>query len=207
MTRISIDDSLSEASRWEMAESVGDVLNAVLSDLPPNRIVTSISVDGQTVQRQHSSEALKSSLQAVKEIQIRTGDACLWASNGLDRAVSDIDRLQKSLLLSAELFRDQKKNEGNRIFLRCVEGLENFLDTIVLTRLAMKLDFARIAVDGITLARLEKDFTSILRGIVECQENQDFDGLADKVEYELLPNFSSWTRALNQLQLSLNSNA
>lgn len=207
MIRISIDDRLSESSGLEGLDSVGDVVDAIMMDLPPNRIVTSIAVDGQTVQRQQSSEALKSRLEAIRELQIRTADAQVWASNGLDRAISDIGRLQKTLLLSAEFFRDERKLEGHRIFLRCVEGLERFLDTIVLTRLAMKLDFSRLHVDGITLARLEKDFSAILIGIVTCQENQDFEGLADKVEYELLPCFASWTRALTQLRNSMHSNA
>jgi hypothetical protein len=204
--RISIDDSVTDSS-FENLDCVGDVINAVASDLPPNRIVTSVFVDGQMVPRQQSSPALKGRLEAIRELQIRTADAQVWATNGLDRAVSDVERLQKSLSLTAEFFRDGKQLEGSRIFLHCVEGLERFLDTIVLTRLAMKLDFTRLQVEGITLARLEKDFSAILTGIVECQERRDFDGLADKVEYELLPNFASWTRALTQLRISFHSNA
>lgn len=207
MIRISIDDSPSESNRWEAADKVEDVVSAVVSNLPPNRIVTSICVDGRTLHRQQGSEALKERLDVIRDLQIRTADAHVWASNGLDRAVSDIERLQKSLLLSAEFFRDERTGEGNKIFLRCVEGLEQFLDTIVLTRLAMKLDFQRIQVDGITLARLERDFASILAAIVQCQERQDYEGLADRVEYELLPCFASWSRALGQLRLSLHSNA
>ncbi len=134
-------------------------------------------------------------------------EVALFVSRGLDRAITDVERLQKTLLLASELFRDERKVEGHRIFLHCVEGLERFLDTIVLTRLARKLDFSRLEVDGVSLARLEKDFSSILIGIVDCQERQDFEGLADKVEYELLPCFASWSRALSQIQRSANSNA
>jgi hypothetical protein len=207
MIRISIDDSVAESNRLETLDSVGDVVEAVLTGLPPNRIVTSISVDGNVVARQQSSEALKGRLEAIRELQIRTADAHAFAANGIDRAISDVSRLQKTLMLSAEFFRDHRKLEGNRIFLHCIEGLERFLDTIVLTRLAMKLDFTRLEVDGVTLARLEKDFAAILNGIVECQERQDFDTLADKLEYELLPNFASWMRALHQLRMSMHSNA
>ncbi len=207
MIRISVDDSVAENLGLEYAVSVEDAVNLVLSELPPNRIVTHISVDGQPLQRQQSCDALKSRLEVIRELQIRTADAQVWASNGLDRAVSDIDRLQQSLLLAAEFFRDSRFVDGNRIFLRCVEGLERFLDTIVLTRLAMKLDFERIAVDGISLARLESDLSSILQGIMDCQERSDFEGLADKVEYELLHCFHSWSRALTQLQKSFYSNA
>lgn len=203
MIRISIDDSLAEETRWERAECVEDVVNAVASNLPPNRIVTSIFVDGQQVPRQQASQALKGRLEAIRELQIRTADAHTWASHGLDRAVSDIDRLQKSLQAAAELYWEGKVVEGSRIFVRCVEGLERFLETIVLTRLAMNLDFQRLTVDGISLARLESDFALTLRRIVDCQERQDYEGLADKVEFSLLPCFSSWTRALIQIQRSL----
>jgi hypothetical protein len=207
MVRISIDDSVSESGQWDLNQSVEDVVNSVLSELPPNRVVTSISIDGRQVPRQQSSERLKESLQIVKELQIRTGDAQLWAIGGMERAISDIERLQKSLILAAELFREDRKPEGNRIFLHCVEGLERFLDTIVLTRLAMKLDFQKLNVDGISLARLEKDFSLILTGILDCQVREDYEGVADKVEYELLTCFHSWTRALKQLSNSMHSNA
>jgi len=207
MIRISIDDSLSESTSWEKAESVEDVVKAVTLGLPPDRIVTSISVDGQMLARQQSCPALKERLEQIRDLQIRTSDARVWAINGLDRAVNDINRLQQSLLMAAEYFRDTRVQEGNRIFLRCIEGLERFLDTIALTRLAMKLDFSRMSVDGIPLARLEKDLTGILKGIVSCQETADYEGLADKVEYELLTCFHSWSRALKQLRLSAHSNA
>lgn len=207
MIRISIDECVSEGGQWESTDCVEDVVNAVLSELPPNRIVTSVSVDGRQVLRQQSSEGLKDSLQKIRELQIRTGDAHLWAMSGIERSISDIERLQKSLILAAELFRENRTAEGNRIFLRCVEGLERFMDTIVLTRLAMKLDFQKLNVDGISLARLERDFSLILAGILSCQEKEDFEGVADKVEYELLTCFHSWTRALKSLSNSLNSNA
>lgn len=207
MVRISIDDSVAETSGLESAERVEDIVRAVATSLPPNRIVTSIAVDGQMVPRQQSSQALSGRLEAIRDLQIRTADAQVWARNGLDRAITDIDRLQKSLLMTAELFRDSRQAEGNRIFVRCIEGLEQFLDTIVLTRLAMKLDFQRLSVDGITLARLENDFSCILKAILECQEQANFEGVAEKIEYELLPCFHSWGRALNSLQLSMHSNA
>lgn len=207
MIRISIDDSLSESATWEKAESVEDVVKAVTQGLPPDRIVASVSVDGQMVVRQQTSPALKERLDAIRDLQIRTADARVWAVRGLDRAVNDINRLQQSLLMAAEYFRDARIQEGNRIFLRCIEGLERFLDTVVLTRSAMNLDFSKIQIDGIPLARLEKDLTSILRGIVTAQELQDWEALADKVEYELLTCFHGWSRALKQLHLSAHSNA
>ncbi|MBY0371729.1 hypothetical protein K2X33_13680 [bacterium] len=207
MIRISIDDSLAESANWEKAESVEDVVKAVTLGLPPDRIVTSVSVDGQMLTRQQTCPALKERLQSIRELQIRTADARAWAIHGLDRAVADINRLQQSLLLAAEYFRDERVQEGNRIFLRCIEGLERFLDTIVLTRLAMKLDFNRMCVDGIPFSRLEKDLSLILRSIVTAQEQQDYETLADKVEYELLTCFHSWSRGLQQLKLSAHSNA
>jgi len=77
----------------------------------------------------------------------------------------------------------------------------------MITRCALKLDFTRIMVEGTSLARLEREFSEILDGIVACQEKSDYAGIADKVEYELLTNIYLWTNALKTLRLSAMSNA
>ena len=130
-----------------------------------------------------------------------------WAEGGLDIAFTNVERIKRSLLRAAEMLRERDSLEASHFFLHCVDGLERFLETVMIARVALKLDFSRIQVDGLPLSQIESDFTAILSSIVVCQERQDFVGMADKVEYELLTNLCSWSRALRQLQLSRQSNA
>jgi hypothetical protein len=131
----------------------------------------------------------------------------MWAANGIDIALSCVERIQKSLIRAAELFRDQDKSEANHFFVHCIEGMERFIETLMITRCALKLDFNRISIDGITLAQIQDELSKILKTILECQEKEDFVGVADRVEYELITNLYAWARALRQLRLSQMSNA
>jgi len=130
-----------------------------------------------------------------------------WAASGLDIALYNVERIKKSLIRAAQMLREEDKSEASHFFVHCVDGLERFLETVILARCALKLDFNRIEVDGLSLSQIETEFTGILSAILEFQEKQDYIGMADKVEYELLTNLCSWGHALRQLQLSRQSNA
>jgi len=131
----------------------------------------------------------------------------MWAEGGLDTALSKLERIRMSLVRAAELLHDRDTTEASHLFVHCVDGLERFLETILVTRCALKLDFNGIHVDGISLSQIEKQFSSILSSMLDYQEKQDFEGLADKVEDELLTNLCFWSKAIRILQLSRASNA
>lgn len=130
-----------------------------------------------------------------------------WAESGLDVALTNVERIKRSLIRAAEMLRESESSEACPFFIHCVDGLERFLETVMITRAALRLDFNRIEVDGLPLSQIESEFTSILASVLECQEKQNFSGIADIVEYELLTNLCSWARALRQLQLSRQSSA
>jgi hypothetical protein len=205
MMRVFLDDRVSEFNQSN--EKLGDFLNHVSANLPPNRIITEVVMDGIQIPKHRQREAFAKSLQRVQELQIRTADATLLAAHGLDTAISNVERLRQTLLHAAELLRESNKGDANRYFHRCIEGLERFLETILVTRNVMRLDFSKIQIDGILLSKIEQEFTAILNDIVSHQENQNFDEVADQIEYALLTNLHAWSRALNQIRRSRSSNA
>jgi len=206
MTRISVDDQISEHTA-ESDKRLGEFLTSIVSSLPPNKIVKEILLNGDPLRRNWDEASLDFPLDEVKELQIRTVDKEIWAAAGIDIALSCVERIQRSLIRAAELFREEDKAEANHFFIHCIDGLERFIETVMLTRCAMKLDFNRIEIHGLPLAQIEQEFSTILKTILACQEKEDFIGVADKVEYELLTNLSAWSSALRQLRLSSASNA
>jgi hypothetical protein len=208
MTRICVDDQVSFIET-DRAGNLGELLNSVVSGLPPNKIVKEILLDGEHLPIMSNLPALDSPLGQVQELHIRTADKEIWAATGVDIAASSVERIQRSLIRAAELFREENKAQANHFFAQCIDGLERFLETIMITRCALKLDFKCIQIHGLglPLSQIEQEFGAILATILECQEKQDFDGVADKVEYELLTNLSAWSSALRQLRVSRMSNA
>jgi hypothetical protein len=169
--------------------------------------VREILLNGDPLRQAQQLSAMDYPIDDVRDLQIHTVDKEIWAATGLDIAISCVERLQRSLIRAAELFRDEEKGEANHFFVHCIDGLERFLETIMITRCALKLDFSRIEIHGVSLSRIEQEFATILKTILECQERADYIGVADKVEYELLTNLSAWKSALRQLRLSSMSNA
>lgn len=206
MTRVSVDDQIAEV-KTHIGDKLSDVLKAITAQLPPNRIVKEVLLDGQLVAKPQRGAALDSLLAEIKELQIRTADREIWAVNGLDIALSSLERIQRSLIRVAEVCHEQDNPQAERYLRPCIEGLERFFETIAISRGAMNLDFARIDVDGISLAQIETEFIASLDSMIENKAQGDLPAVADVVEYELLPNLSSWTRALRRLRLAQTSNA
>lgn len=266
MIRIIIDNQVSEIKE-DTAKKIREALSAILSTLPPNRIVTEILMDGEKISQTEnngssgnksdiyashlrniayrswltktstydeyapgfilpdrpnptqswahkcltyfrtSPKNLDSHLENVKELSIRTADKKIWETNGLEIAQTSVERIQQSLVRAAQLLREERKAEANRFFMRCIEGLERFIETIAITRHALQLDFETITIDSVSLARTETQFMNILKSILRSQEERDLDSVADKVEYELLPNLGFWSKAIQQLRCSQEANA
>lgn len=130
----------------------------------------------------------------------------LWAEGGIDVALSCIERVQRTLVRAAEWFHENDAANANRLFAQCMEGLERFTETMLATRGALKLGSETLAVEGYTLGRIETQMENILRSILECQEKEDSVGIADRIEYALIPNLSLWGQALRQWKRSRESN-
>jgi hypothetical protein len=94
-----------------------------------------------------------------------------------------------------------------RIFAQCMEGLERFTESMLITRSVLKLTADTMAVEGFTLGKIETQMENILRSILECQVKNDTVGIADRIEYALIPNLSLWGQALKQIKRSRASNA
>jgi hypothetical protein len=134
-------------------------------------------------------------------------DPEIWAANGIDMALSCIERVQRTLVRTAQWFHEEQTASANRLFAQCMEGLERFTETMLITRSVLKLGGDTVAVDGYTLTKIETQMENILRSILSCQEKNDTDGIADRIEYALIPNLSLWGQALRQLKRSQTSNA
>jgi len=205
MIKLKIDDTICDILE-NSQEVITNAINQAVSSLPPNRIVTRLNINGNRYLGTCEPLALNQTVQSAHEIEIKTADTVIWAATGYDIALSSIERVQKSIIKSAELFRESDKLNGNRLFIQCIEGLERFIEAITITKAALKLDFSKIEHGGISLAQVESNLNLILKSVYSFQEREDYQGLADKIEYELLTNLASWGEILKVLRNNQNSN-
>lgn len=205
MTQIRVDNSVTEIQPTAQKAKVGDLLKNIHSSLPETRVITKVFLDGRPLSSEEN--AMEKDLDLFQEMEIRTVDKMIWAQTGLDVALSCLERVQTSLIRTAELFRDSDKGRANRFFAQCIEGLERFLESITITRSVLNLKFETITLEGRTLAQIESYLSQILKSVLESQEKKNFEELADKIEYELITNLSSWKTALTQIRTNQESNS
>lgn len=206
MATIRLDDQISQVPQ-KGDEKLSEFIQSLIANLPPNRVVTHVTLDGNPIPERHHRSDFTRTLEGVKELQIRTADKAIWAATGLDIALSCVERLKYSLHRAAELFREDEADKANRFFVHCVEGMERFFESIAITRAAMNIDFSKVPTDYGTLYEAEGSLTTILKGILELQSREQYLELSECVEDELLTNLTTWERALRRLRNSHASNA
>lgn len=206
MTRVVIDDQMSDFS-VEPAKRLEDLVQVLSAQLPPNRIIKEILLDGRYLPKSLRNQSLAQLLSEIKELQIRTADRANWGAHGLEHATYAIDRLQRSLLKAAELCFDKDPRPATRVLGQCLEGLEQFLENIIVSRGVRALNFDHFQVDGVPLSQIERHFSKSLEGLAKAHLAGSLEAAVDIIEYELIPQLSNWSHGLRQLKLSALSNA
>ncbi len=206
MTRVLIDDQTSDVI-LESGGRMDDFVQALSAQLPPNRVIKEILLDGRYLPKSLRNQTLKQLIGEIKEVQIHTADRETWGTRGIEQATYTIERLQRSLLKAAELCFDRNTQPAERFLGQCLEGLEQFIENILVARGVRSLNFDQFMVDGITLSQIERQFNKSLESLGKSHLSKSFEAAADTIEYEILPNLSSWVKALHQLRLSSLSNS
>ncbi|MCX6102035.1 MAG: hypothetical protein NT000_02070 [Proteobacteria bacterium] len=205
MIKLRLDDAICELEPSGNIK-IEEAINSAISTIPPTRVITRVNVNGARYQSTEKNSILQESTKSSHDIEILTADKAIWAATGYDIALSSIERVQRSIIRSAELFREFDNLNGNRLLVQCIEGLERFIEAITITKRAVGLDFSKINVDGMILSQIESNLQQILNSVFNLQEKEDYQELADTIEYELLTNLVNWTQALTQLRTEQNSN-
>ncbi len=207
MIRVSIDSS-SDTVDTSNLQNVGEVLERVISNIPTSRFVSEIELDGKKLKHYLPDSEVGRGIDSIHEVKIHTADRAQWSANGFDIALSSLEKIQRTLIVTAELFRETHNLEGNRLFARCMDGLERFWDSVTLTRTALNLNFSEIVIQGnVKLADLEAQFLDIVRGFVSLQDGQFYEAVADKIEFELIPHLSRWVESMKRLRSIHGANA
>jgi len=129
---------------------------------------------------------------------VQSVDLRIWATTGIDIALSCLERVQPTLIRTAELFRDDQMR-ANAFLFHCIEGLERFIEAMAITKTAVPLDLQKIPTDVGTLAGTERELMQILKDMLALQEAKRYEDLADKVEYELITNIHVWVKTLKKI--------
>ncbi|MCB0405083.1 MAG: hypothetical protein KDD51_09875 [Bdellovibrionales bacterium] len=197
MVLVSIDDKKAEALP-QVPHTLEAFLDGIVSNLPPDRVVTEIFLNGCRLPG--GSRLSGFEFEAVEDLQIRTASKRMWAADGVENALQSIQRLQQSFLRATEIYLEADPAEARGCLARCVDGAEKFLETMCIAQNVLDLDFSNLSAGNSTLRQIELELVRIIGQLKDPAVLTDPDAVAERVEYELLPNLHTWNGALRKLR-------
>lgn len=203
MLRLSIDNHTSMFDAGHK-KKIGEIVEMVVSAIPRSRVITQIIVDGKQLSRFQNPDLMDSTSDSIAELSVCTSEREILASNGIDMALACLEPIKRSLISTAEFFRDNQTEQAEQVFSRCIDGLDRFIEILSLNQDVAEINFKQITIDNVSLADLETNLKNAFKKVIFYHRIEQFPELADKIEYELLTNLSTWTRALKQLRRSQN---
>ncbi len=159
-----------------------------------------IEVDGNRTPSNHDCNRVELDGEALSR------STAFWASNGLEHALSNLERIQRTLVRTVMSLREDRTSEASRLLRHCLEGLDRMSETLSNARRALKMDFSQIQMGGRNLASLETDLIQLQDGIGSAWASEHFESLVDKLEYELLPHLAHWASFLRELSQRQSAN-
>jgi hypothetical protein len=138
-------------------------------------------------------------LETQLEPLLQTNKMAFWEANGVDLALTNLERIQKTLLGTVVLLREERIPEAGRLLRHCLEALDRMVETISFTRKALTVDCSKIQIEGKDLASLEIELLHLKEKIGTSWASDEFEPLVDRLEYELVPHLAHWARLLRKL--------
>ena len=177
-------------------KTVGQVLAHLQQQ---DRLVVNVLIDGQEPDLNELSSIKQSALNG-HTLFIETAEPremALEVLNAVETQLDEADRLKKDaveMLQANQLFQAMQKLSG------CFTTWQHSQESIEKVSLLLRIDLARIVIDGTPFNSVLCAFGEQLRSIRTALENRDFVALCDTLTYETTETSNQWRTALQQMR-------
>ncbi|MDH4233240.1 MAG: hypothetical protein OEW04_14575 [Nitrospirota bacterium] len=173
--------------------TVGDLLEKVrLEKFSQKEFISKMEIDGEVVEDRKQDVILGKQLSEVDLISISTDTpvtVSLRTLNKVDDFLASISQLVEE---SADKFRLEDESVANQHFLQVVEALQTFVEILSKVKVLNNMDFAEITHGSSPVNKREEALLNVFASIHDVQKNRDWVGMADVLEYELVPIITDW---------------
>lgn len=186
-------------------ELVGGNLSEMLNDLMSNRLgddrtIREVKVNGANFEEAVMGPAMTVGRTAIDRLDVDTLETREVAQHFLSRAHVFLEPIVYSVERVAELFRVGDEKDASTHYVRTLESLQLFMQTLQSTREALALDFEAAAVEGVSAQDRLNRLSGLVRELLEAQEQEDWVLLSDVLQYDLAPELSAWNPLLPELR-------
>lgn len=171
--------------------------------LTDSEVITSVHFDGDEVVHFRNQDTLQIPLHSVQEVRVEAMGRNEMLRGAVQDAEAYLSSLKSSILEIAEMFRNERPEQGNPRLHQLFEGIKMF---IALTR-GMELSLCGIPTsEDSAVEKAMEAMRPTLEDQIGAQAQSDWMLLADILEYDLTPNLKAFEDILAGFKTRLGLN-
>ncbi|HYE88910.1 MAG TPA: hypothetical protein VEA16_21285 [Vicinamibacterales bacterium] len=177
--------------------SVIDALDAHLAG--GDQIVMAVRFDGLDEAAFRDPDVLARPLGQVSLVEIETGTSADLVGRCVDEVTTSLVSLRADVARTGEEFRRFDVGVANASLADVATKLTSLTSIVQAIALALRVNLEDVPSRTDSAAAMVNELSGFLDTIIAAQQAQDWIGVADSVEYDLLPALERWGRMLQAL--------
>lgn len=180
-------------------ETLLDVIKTLERDISPERVIVSITLDGQPLDSRTEHEKAALPVEQLDSLEVNTQKLSLLARNTLSTLAAYLPQLIDMMDQAVELLHGGQESEGHLCLSRLIDGLS-------MANSAWHGIAHFIVIEDRAAGDVMPDmqsFLSSLQSILEAQKNNDVVQICDLLEFELRPILELWLEHAGRLNEKL----
>ena len=151
-----------------------------------SQVISSIKVDGKEISENDEEIIKKTPLGEVGVIEVFTSSPMDLAYETLNTLEQYMDRLIASVERAAIYYRDKNLIAADGYFVKAIDGLDLFVQTIGGIKLALRIGLHQ------QIAIAEATLVSVMNDLLEAKRQNNYVYMAELLEKELIGNLNEW---------------
>jgi hypothetical protein len=186
-------------------ETAGGTLQEILENMVAQTMgddatMSEVRINGVPYSLKDMGPADRMGRVGIARLEVETVSSRQVALHFLANSEAFLGPIMEAVLQVAELFRVSDEREANQQYLRLLESVQLFLQTLDMARQTLSLDFGRVSWGGMSAEQRLKKLSSLVQELLGAQESQDWILLADVLQYDLIEELKGWLEHLPALR-------
>lgn len=192
MMDLKVNDVKIEKKEDLQEKTLNEILDIILQDCDDDSVVTSLEVDGSTIDEKSEERVLNTKAQNFQSINFFIKTRLNLAFEALDSASTYIDNIIERINSISNHYRENNFAQASAEFADSIEIIDLFIQLMANVQATLK---SKVDLDVPTyknIQNLEIHLLSVLKSLIPAKEKKDIIMLCDLLEYELIDNLTQW---------------
>jgi hypothetical protein len=173
--------------RVSAVASLQDILLQVENLCPMSQIVTSVILNGRTLESDWMQHAGSTYILAEDKLELASEDAVDLGRRAFVDSRGHLQNLMQRIADVADHFRMDDEAAANTHYVQCIDMLQAYFNVLQESTRLMGLPLLSLKAGDHPMNELMDNIGQKLSELIDIQKNRDWILLADMLEYELTP--------------------